>query len=200
MSESDLLFRYQAHSRAFLNRGRGHLAEFKSNGNVSSFHYAALELRFAIEARISEYLRPALKRLGKNPNKETEYVASKLLKKLAAIAPDSERHSVLRVASEQNGSSVTLRFTPVSRELASIHGKIGEFLHFKFFLNNEHWLIRKPLGSSPHRSLMDCCTVLEDAVTELEQATAGTLLGHPQFTALVDELLNESESERGRLG
>lgn len=84
-----------------------------------------------------------------------------------------------------------MQFTPVSRELAKIHGRIGELLHFKFFINNEHWLIRASLGGSPHRSIMDYCPLLEDAVAELEQATAGTLLGHPQFTRLVEDILNE---------
>lgn len=191
MSELDPFFRFQTHSRAFLARARENLARFEMDGQVQDFYYAALELRFGIEARLNEYLSPALKRIGKEPKDVPDYVASKLLNRLAAIDPTSEQQTTLRFTSEQTGNSLVAHYTPVSRRLAAIHGQLGELLHYKFFVNNEHWLLRKLLGGNPHRSIPDFVMLLNEGMAELEQATVGKLLGNPKFTALVDEVLAE---------
>ena len=195
MTDDEPFFRYQAHSRAYLARAREHLAGFDAEGDVASFFYAALELRLGIEARVSDYLHCALKNLNKDLKKLSDYTASRLLKRLAEINPDYEQPSVLRITSQQSGDTTVLRYTPVTQHLAAAHGKLGELLHYKFFLNNEHWLLKKPLGGTPHRSLADYRLFLAETVSGLEKATAGQLLGHPQFTAIVDELLSESDKE-----
>ena len=198
MSEFDPVFRFSAHSRAFLSRAREHLARFEMDDQVQNFFYAALELRFGIEARLNEYLAPALKAIRKEPKAVPEYVATKLLNKLAEIDPTSEQLSTLRTTSEQTGNSFMAHYTPVSRRLAAIHGQLGEVLHYKFFVKNEHWLFRMPLGGNPHRSIPDFLVLLNEGVAELEKATAGKLLGNPQFTALVEEVLSEeTNTEKG---
>lgn len=191
MNELNPFFQYQAHSRAFLMRVREHLACFEADGQVQNFFYAALELRFGIEARLNEYLAPALEAIGKSSKDVPEYVATKLLTKLAEIDPTSERPAALRFHSEQTGDLSVAHYTPVSRRLAAIHGQLGELLHYKFFEKNEYWLLRKPLGRSPHRSIPDFVELLNEGVVELELATSGTLLGNPRFTALVEEVLSE---------
>lgn len=190
MTNASPFFQHQADSRAFLARARKHLAHFDAEADVTSFFYAALELRFGIEARLCEYLRPALKSLGKDTNNLTEYVASKLMNQLAKIAPDSEHHCVVRLTPDDGGKSTVLQYTPVSRELAAIHGKLGELLHFKFFVNNEYWLIKSPLGGTPYKSLLDFRSLIDDGVKGLEEATAGSLLGNPQFTEMVADVVN----------
>lgn len=194
MNELNPFFQYQAHSRAFLARAREHLAHFEMDGQVQNFLYAALELRFGIEARLNEYLAPALDAIGKIHKDETEYVASRLLTKLAKIDPTSEQPATLRATSEQTGDSFVAHYTPVSRRLASIHGQLGELLHYKFFVKNEHWGWRKPFGRNPHRSIPDFVELLNEGVAELELATSGTLLENPKFTALVEEVLSEGAS------
>lgn len=194
MNEFNPFFQYQAHSHAFLARAREHLARFEMDGQVQNFFYAALELRFGIEARLNEYLAPALEAIGKEPKDMPEHVATRLLTKLATIDPTSEQPATLRFTSEQTGDSSVAHYTPVSRRLAAIHGQLGELLHYKFFVKNEHWLLRKPLGRKPHRSIPDFVALLNEGVAELELATSGTLLGNPKFTALVEEVLSEGAS------
>ena len=191
MDPSYPFLRFYTGARSFLARSREHLKKFEKDESVEHFLYAALELRFGIEARLNEYLGPALKSIGLDSKDLSEYVASKLLKRLLTIDPDAGRASTLRITSEQSGSSSILQFTPVSARLAAIHGQLGELLHFKFFTNNEHWLMRKPLGGTPHRSVADFVGLLKEGIGELEYATSGSLLSNFKFTKLVEEVVSE---------
>lgn len=196
MGELNPFFQFLPHSRAFLNRAREHLACFEMDGQVQNFFYAALELRFGIEARLNEYLVPALKTIGKTSKDVPEYVATSLLKKLVRIDPTSEQPATLRFTSEQIGDSSVVHYTPVSPRLAAIHGQLGEVLHYRFFVQNEYWLLRKSLRGNPHRSIPDFVLILNEGVAELERATSGTLLGNPKFTALVEEVLSEDHTRK----
>lgn len=191
MDPSYPFLRFYTSARSFLARSREHLKKFEKDESVEHFLYAALELRFGIEARLNEYLGPALKSIGMDSKDLSEYVASKLLKRLLTIDPDAGRASTLRITSEQSGSSSILQFTPVSARLAAIHGQLGELLHFKFFTNNERWLMRKPLGGAPHRSVADFVGLLKEGIGELEYATSGSLLSNLKFTKLVEEVVSE---------
>lgn len=187
--------RFATNARAFLSRVEDHLARFERDQSVESFFYAALELRFGIEARLNEYLGPALKSIGKDSKGTSEYVATKLLKRLVCVDPDAGRASTLRITSEQDGHSMVMQFTPVSQRLAAIHGQLGELLHYKFFTNNEHWAVRRPLGGSPHRSVADFLPLLREGIAELRQATSGTLLANPRFTRLVQDVADEEPGD-----
>lgn len=200
MPDTSPLFRFNTSSHAFLARARAHLSAFLADKEVDRFFYAALELRFGIEARVTEYLKPALTSIGRDVKDVDDYVASRLLKRLAVINPDYEVGVTIRLTSQHSGDATVLHYTPVTRELASIHGKLGELLHYKFFLNNEHWVYRMPLGGDPHRSLPDFIPLLEKGCEELGRATAGALLGHPRFTEVVEEVLNESIEHVGEEG
>jgi hypothetical protein len=193
MTESSPFYNFQAHSRAFLARAQENVARFENEGELQFFFYAALEIRYGVEARLNEYLAPALKTIGKQLKDVPEYVASKLLKRLVAVDPTSEQQSTLRVTSEPSGNSSFVGvYTPVSRRLAAIHGQLGELLHYKFFVNNEHWMLRKSLGGNPHKTIPDFLELLKEGITELEQATSGRLLENPKFTELVQEVLAEN--------
>jgi hypothetical protein len=191
------LYRFSTLARAFLARAEERLATFEETDALESFFYSALELRFGIEARLNEYLAPALKSIGKDSTNISEYVATKLLKQLISIDPDAVRPSTIRITGEQHARSTTMQFTPVTSRLASIHGQLGELLHFKFFTNNEHWYIRKPLGSNPHRSVADFIPLLREGIAELRAATSGTLLANPQFTEVVREVAEQAPRESG---
>jgi hypothetical protein len=196
MTDTYPFFRFPTSARAFLTRAAEHLARFEHEDAVESFFYAALELRFGIEARLNEYLASALKSVGKDSKSINEYVATKLLKRLVAIDPNAGRATAVRITSESDGNSTVLQFTPVSPRLAAIHGQLGELLHYKFFVNNEHWGVRKPLGGDPHRSLADFLPLLKEGIEELQSATSGLLLGTPQFTQLVKQIADEVQNEQ----
>jgi hypothetical protein len=192
------LYQYGAYSRAFLERASRHLRDFDTNGSVESFFYAALELRFGIEARIYEYLDATLKSRGEEPTRIVEYSATKLLRRLSTNAPEAERPTQVRITSEQSRASSGFEYTPVSPALARMHGQLGELLHFKFFRNNPHWYLKTAFGDGAERSLVDYRNFLNDVVAELQYATRGTLLHHPRFTQMVEELLEDSsESDPG---
>lgn len=195
MTDTHPFFRFPTGARAFLSRASEHLARFEREEAVESFFYAALELRFGIEARLNEYLASALKSIGKDSKSITDYVATKLLKRLISIDPDAGLLSTLRFTAENDVSSVVLQFTPVSPRLAALHGQLGELLHYKFFINNEHWVIRKPLGGDPHRSVPDFLPLLKEGIAELQVATSGSLLSNPRFTELVQQIAEEVPNE-----
>jgi hypothetical protein len=195
MNEAHPFLRFNTGARSFLARSIAQLAVFERDDSVEHFFYAALELRFGIEARLNEYLGPALKSIGKDNKSISEYVATKLLKRLISIDPDAGRASTLRITGEQSGHLTVVQFTPVSQRLAAIHGRLGELLHFKFFTNNEHWLIGKPLGRNPHSSIADYVPLLREGIAELQQATSGLLLSNPRFTELVEEVAKEAPDD-----
>lgn len=185
------LFRFQTHSRAYLERAKAQLGRFDEADDVEALFNAALQLRYGIEARVWEYLTVALRGLGKSAESVGDYVATRLLKRLATADPESPRASVLTMRSEQSGMTTSMHYTPVSRDLAALHGRLGELLHHRFFIANPHWSVRWPLPPGGPRSLGNVRELLVEGMAGLEYATSGTLLGHPRFTALVQEVMEE---------
>jgi hypothetical protein len=195
MTENYPFLRFPTSARAFLSRAIEHLNRFEHEETVESFFYAALELRFGIEARLNEYLAAELRSSGKDSKSVSEYVATKLLKRLLLINPDAGRASTLRLTGVEDGHTTVLQFTPVTPRLAAIHGQLGELLHYKFFINNEHWNFRKSLGGTPHSSIADYIPLLKEGISELDTASSGSLLSNPRFTQLVQEIMKEEINE-----
>lgn len=192
------LVRFHVSARAFLERAREQIAAFRAdNDETQSLFYAALELRFGIEARVSEYLETAMKELGRDASEINDYVATKLLQKLIQIEPNYERAGVLVITNGQSGHQTVHEFTPVTRELAKLHGKLGELLHYKFFLNNKDWQLKEPMGGQPNRSIGDFADLVDDGITQLAEATRGKLLSHMRFTEIVSEVLCEEANDNG---
>jgi hypothetical protein len=133
MNQADPFYTFSIVARSFLARAEEHLVKFERDGSVESLFYAALELRFGIEARLNEYLKPALTLIGRDSKSIVEYVGTKLLKHLMLTDPHAGQPKALRLTGETNGQSVTMQFTPVTPRLASIHGQLGELLHYAFF-------------------------------------------------------------------
>lgn len=71
-----------------------------------------------------------------------------------------------------------------------MHGRLGGLLHHAFFRQNKWWFldIRR---EAPSQTLLDVRDFLTKVCDELAEATRGSLLTHPEFTALVDEVLSE---------
>jgi hypothetical protein len=192
MNQESPIHRYQAHSRAYLERAKGQLTTFDESGDVSALFYAALELRYGIEARAWEYLSVAFKSLGRSPESVKGFSASDLLRRLAKADPDSHRESVLAISDEQSRQAMALQYTPVSRELAKIHGRLGALLHHRFFVDNELWYLKQALPLTGPQSLGNFRELLVEGIAGLEYATSGTLLANAKFTALVSEMSQES--------
>jgi hypothetical protein len=192
INTDDLLYKYSAHSRAHLDRAKKLLEKFDNEDDVSSFFYAALELRFGIEARLYTYIEATYDLMGLDKNGIKDYVATKLLRRLISVDTDACKPVVLKVTEEQTGESVMLNYTPVTPKLAKMHGHLGEILHFKFFRNNSRWYFKGELRDSSQKTLLTYRRFLEDIINELDQATRGTLLCIPKFTQLVQDILEEN--------
>jgi len=194
-NKEKIAFGYQAHSRAYLARAKEHLEKFDTEDDVASLFYAALDLRFSIEARLYQYMDATFKALNIDPKKSKKYTASKMLTQLLSADPDAGSPVSLRIVSEQTGSESSLHYTPVTNKLAKMHGMLGELLHFRFFRNNKRWYLRKELGGNPHKSLVNYRKWIDDVISELEQATRGNMLNNPRFTQLVERIIEEDEDD-----
>jgi hypothetical protein len=192
---ASLMFDYPAHSRAFLGRAVTALAAFDTEDRADELFRAALELRFGIEARLFEYIEAALKTLKQEPKRIKDYSATKLLARLTALNPRAEHRVVVRITSEQTGSSSAFQFTPVTRELAIIHGKLGALLHFTYFSNNSMWYLRHRLDVEGVPTLLHARDLIQQGINELSQATAGSLLASAWFTERVAAVNDESASD-----
>jgi hypothetical protein len=190
MNQHPPFYRYATHSRACLDRAKTQLAKFDAEQDVEAVFYAALQLRFGIEARVWEYTLAALQAAGREPSSVPDYVASKLLRRLAELDPQSGQASVLSVLGEQG---VSMQYTPVSSALAAVHGKLGGYLHHRYFVTNPHWYVGQPLSRDGQRSIGDLRELLVAGVAGLEAATQAALLANPKFTALVSEVLRDSD-------
>jgi hypothetical protein len=190
---SDDFFSYNVPAFCFLERAQSLLDRF-DKGEVECLFYAALELRMGIESRLFEYIRSALKTAKQPPERIKEYSATKLLKRLARINPETQ-HTVavgIRVA----GGSVDgiLNYTPVTPILASYHGKLGEVLHFNFFENNPEWFYKvRPEPPIESKTLYSYRDFLITVSEELERATSGALLSPPVWFLPQMDQLNAEE-------
>lgn len=191
INPKDRYFQYTAHAKANLIRAKNLLKKFDNEDDVSSLFYAALELRFGIEARLYTYIDAAYDLMGLDKTTIKDYIATKLLNRLIFVEPDACKPVLLQVTVEQTGESGMLAYTPVTPKLAKMHGQIGEILHFKFFRNNPRWYFKGKLKDNSKKTLLTYRRWLDDVINELEQATRGTLLNIPKFTQLVQDILEE---------
>ena len=186
MKNEDPFFEYEGDVHRFLRRAREQLRNF-DKGNIESLFYAALELRFGIEARLYVALDSTFA-LNYTPLEKTkEHAATKLLKRLLNLEPHAGRAWKLKVELVETGEQIAiLQYTPVTQELAKMHGQLGELLHFTFFRNKRnwyHWLIKQRMREKSAQSLVEVRQFLEDVACALEAATHGEIgmFKFPQF-------------------
>ena len=153
---------YGVRSHDYLQRARQRLDEGTPEGTL----YAALELRCGIEARIQLYLAA-----------QTE--SDKLRKggwKVAVLGKELERRFKLgektihiQVLGKDDNTVIDNWFyTPVTRKLRTLHGKLGNYLHAlnRFRSINDPWW-------------QQARKFMEDVYVELEKATRGNLMSVP---------------------
>lgn len=197
-SESSPFIRYYIGSRGFLERSRALLRAFDDTEDVSALLGAALQLRFGIEARLHEYLSATLRQLGREKSRIREYTASDLLKRLTREDPRAERATHVRFTQEQAPfGSTDMSYTPVTKDLATTYGRLSDVLHYSFFPKRPGWMLRARSSTGSVETLLDARDIVALGIEQLALATRGTLLAHPRFTALVQELDDSGSDESG---
>ena len=153
---------YQIDSRSYLRRARLRL----DDGTPESLIYAALELRFGIEARMQEYL-DAQTHMSERQKKG--WKIAKLGKTIERAFRLGDRVAQIIVTERETDVVVhKLYYTPVSTSLRKKGQVLGEYLHsMKTF--------RKSVGPWWKTTR----AFLELVYKELELANRGTLLGPP---------------------
>jgi hypothetical protein len=193
MDRSNHTYSFDCYSNAFLNRAQVLMKRFDEAEDATCLFYAALELRYGIESRLYEYIDAACNTLKVTSEEKKEYAATRLLRKLVQMIPDAEEPAtvIVSVAGSKNG--IGFRYTPVTRKLAQMHGRLGETLHITFFRRNPNWYYRDSLTEYGQQSLTDLRRFLGEVEKELAEATSGQLRGCPQFTSAVLQTLAEED-------
>ncbi len=182
-------YNYNIDSYSYFLRAKEGLDKFDIDHNPQNLYYASLELRLGIECRLYEYLRSSMRQHHIPENKIKEYSASKLLAKLSNIDLNTQNNWKFLFSIEGSKSASLFEYTPVTKELASFHGKLGEMLHFKFFNNNPHWYFKMKLSKKySEKSLSDYRDFLEIVLKKYEECTRGSLLNPPNFYNAINEL------------
>ena len=56
------------------------------------------------------------------------------------------------------------RYTPVTKELASIHGRLGELLHHSFFVKNPNWAYKRKVVKNQFVTIDDSVPLIEKGI------------------------------------
>ena len=151
---------YGISSRDYLARAKDCLAR----NEQQSLYYAAFEIRCGIEARMQEYLE-VQKHISKK--KRQGWQVAKLARNIEEAFRLGEKDAVLKVRDRMtNEVLLEARYTPVKKSLRKKAETLGNFLHSA---KKHH-----PPGSPYWNAFRG---ELEKAVSELEQANSGRLLG-----------------------
>ena len=185
------MIEYGITSRDYLTRAEARLEENTPEG----LFYAALELRFGIEARMQEYLE-AQEDVSKK--KKAGWQIAKLGKDIEHIFKLGDKVAEFTIMDKDTGSVIeTLYYTPVTSSLRKHGERLGDLLHSlrtHAQLNDQWWTKTR--------------ATLEDTLKGLKRATTGTLLGVPlmkkatgQLSMNIEVLKGEdSASKRDRIG
>jgi hypothetical protein len=184
------VFDFPTHGAAFLWRANAALEAFDATERGADLITAAMHLRLGIEARLFEYIDVALRQLGQPRSKISKYQAQVLLARLTSLAPDAQREGGITVTIDRTGESATSVYTPVTKELAGVHSRLGTFLHYPYFWNEEMWYLRRRFEDGRGwPTLYHVRDFVADGISQLNRACSGTLLAHPVFTVAVEHLL-----------
>jgi len=159
--------------------------------------YAALELRFGIEARLYEYIDATCQSLGVLSEERKEYAGTLLLKRLLRLDSDAGKEMTITIG-DGSGVGVSLAYTPVTSVLAQMHGQLGGMMHVTFFRQNQDWSALAPTGAYGRQSLVFYRRFLGEVDVALAEATRGTMLMNPLFTRTFVQILSEEEAARIR--
>jgi len=154
-----------------------HRAKLKLSENLDdSFIYAALDLRMAIEARLQQYAE-ANKEITKSNLKE--WRVSNISKELENAFNQRDKIAEVSIFYPEESKPVySFFYTPVSKSLQSMAGKLGDFLHY-----------------GKNQNIEQCKALLLKIIPEVELANKGTLLGVPMLNTKTGQLEMKIEPE-----
>lgn len=187
------IIRYEAHAQAFLRRARAALKRFDDSDDVSALLGAALELRLGIEARLHEYLRAELQSQGRKDSPITEYRATTLLRLLVKNNPRAGGASRLSMRRQGSDQVTTFHYTPVTPELAKVHGRLGGLLHILFFTSKQGWMVKARSEPGRLETALDARDLVSRGLDLLKEATRGTLLTNDVFGRAVRRAAEQAE-------
>ena len=162
---------YRVTSQAYLARARRRL----DDGTPEGLFYAAFELRCGIQGRLQEYLE-ARKELAEK--RRQGWRIPQLAKDFERVFRTGDQVVRLSITSLVVPGSLILYFTPVSRRLQEMAGRLNELLHAQPKQRSDG----DPWWEKQRR-------FLEVVYRELQKAVTGALLGPPLLnrrTKLVD--------------
>ena len=193
MKNENGLYRWLIDSRAFLVRARQGLEAFDGNDDVGQLFTAALMLRYGIEARLFEYIYHELPKNTRDDDisRISEFAASRLLNQLTDLNPRAAIGSTVVIRPDDGSEAFGFRYTPMTKSLAALHGRLGGLLHMNYFKRNRHWYISRRSDRPGTMLLLDARDLVAQGIDELAEVTSGTLLAHPSFGAALGHLLDE---------
>lgn len=153
--------KYGITSRDYLARA----ASLRNDGGTSTLLYAALELRFGIEARLHEYLKGAAKVAT---IKKDLWQIKNLIREVEGVVGEYDKAVVITCIDKESGVERKLEYTPVTKRLKKVGEKLGNYLHYS--------QMHKIDGDTLRRNLIP---ILDEGITWLKFATRGTLICPP---------------------
>lgn len=180
---------YGCHSRDFLSRAVLARRRWKDEGQLAYFFYAALELRNGIEARLHEHLAASqLMQMGSwKPSQQ--YSATRLLRELAKVNPAASTQVTVIVGSEGAGRKFV--HEPITPELASIHGQLGELLHHNFFLSESNAPRINSTRNLSSEAIDAKDELLYRGIDELERCVNSNFVITPDLLATIQEFVDK---------
>lgn len=153
---------YRIHSRDYLQRAK----ELRAAGETDRVFHAAFELRCSVEARLQEYLEV---REDVSNRLKSGWEIPKMAKGLERIFEYGDQIAEFAFfIGETDEVDYRLFYTPVTKRLQEIAGRLGNYLHAQRKLNEDD----DPFWA-------DFKTLLDEGCSLLADATLGTLLGIP---------------------
>lgn len=113
---------YSFTSSACLDRLKARMDE----GSQDALVYAALELRFGVEARLREYIE-TIEHIPKAQKKEWE--VAKLGRSLQSAYRTGDKIMIFTIHFPEDGAELRLLYTPVTKRLQDIAKRLGNILH-----------------------------------------------------------------------
>lgn len=153
---------YRCGAKDYLDRARVRLSET----NPESLFYAALELRFGIEARLKEYFDAQAQT---TKMKRDGWKISSLANHVESVFKSRDKALRLTIFDPSTNDEIcVVLYTPVTTKLQKLGQRLGDYLHApdKKHYENRQWL-------AEFREKLD------DTFFRLEFALSGTLLAPP---------------------
>ncbi len=152
---------YSVASHAHLDRLKRRMDE----GAEEALFYAALELRFGVEARMREYVETID---GIPESEKKQWHVAKLGRSLENAYRTGDKVMIFVFAFPEDGSQMQLTYTPVMARLQKIVEQLGDYMH-----------AAKPARAAEPGWIDNLRGLLNEAYPLLLLATSGELVGLP---------------------